>query len=409
MATIRPFSGIRYNEKDISRLICPPYDIISPEEKERLKNSSPFNMVRLELPDPSGNRDKYREAGRLLREWLSGGIFSSDEKPAFYFYEQSFKDSGKRKVRRGFFAALKLENPHGGAVKPHERTLAKPKADRLKLLRAVQANLSPIFGLFNDPGKKVMKMAAKISSSKPGMTAKDREGVTHRLWKVDDDLSVQSISKALLPRKIFIADGHHRYETAWNYFQELKKKGKKIPAGAASAHVLAFLCPMEDPGLSLWPTHRVVELPRDVEERIEKYFDVLPAAVFAKRSGVSPQPFLLFHNGIKRTLAVKSRKILDKAMPGKVKAYRELGVSILHSLLIPDVPPERITYVKSEAEAYKLAQERKVSAIIVPATPVRAVKEIALANQTMPQKSTYFYPKLASGVVIHSLADGKNG
>jgi uncharacterized protein (DUF1015 family) len=330
-------------------------------------------------------------------------VLATDAAPAYYFYEQQFNDRGKKKTRRGFFAALKVENPHGGEIKPHERTLAKPKEDRLKLLRTVKANLSPIFGLFNDSGKTVVNLSRKIALRQPDETAKDREGTLHRLWKIDDAATVKAVTKALADRQVFIADGHHRYETAWNYLQERRKKDKKYSPDAEYNYVLCFLCPMEDPGLSVWPTHRVVEAPADLEERIAEYFDVLPESAFKKLAGKLPQPLLLSSNGTRRTLVVKNRSILKKAMPDKCAAYQDLGVSILHSLLLAGVPADQITYVKDEQEAYRLAKERRCLAAIVPATPVDAVKKIASAAQTMPQKSTYFFPKVGSGMVVHSL------
>jgi Uncharacterized conserved protein len=401
MATIKSFHGIRYNARELTKLICPPYDIISQKEKAALKKRSNHNMVRLELPDASGARNKYLESGRLFREWLDKGVLAKEAAPALYFYEQRFTDHGRKMVRRGFFAALKLENPHGGAVKPHERTLAKPKEDRLKLLRAVRANLSPIFGLFHDKGLGTLKYAKKLSATRPAAEAKDDEGTLHRLWVVSGEKDISRIAKSLASEKIFIADGHHRYETAWNYLQERKKKGGKFSPTAGYNYVMAFLCPMEDPGLSIWPTHRVVEAPADLEEKIEKYFKVLPAGAFAKLSKHAPQPLLVYAGGTSRTLIVKDVKTLASSMPDKCKAYRDLGVSILHSLLFAGVPPENITYVKDEREAKKLADSSKRIAVMVPATPVEAVRRIALANQTMPQKSTYFYPKVASGIVIH--------
>jgi len=403
MALIQPFRGTRYGKNNLSMLLCPPYDIISPEQKQSLKKKSPDNMVRLELPDPEGNRNKYRQASRLLKQWHAAGVLVTDGRPAFYFYEQSFKDGGKQKVRRGFFAALRLEDPQKGDVKPHERTLAKPKADRLKLLRAVRANLSPIFGLFSDRNHSLLSLTVQVARMKPLAIATDSDNVRHRLWRIDDPAYFGKITATVAPQNVFIADGHHRYETAWNYLQERKRTDRHYTKDAEYNYVLAFLCPMEDPGLSIWPTHRVVEPPKDLEERIGKYFNVFPAGQFARRARRSPQPLLLTCAGKSRTLVIKSNALLKKAMPGKCKAYRELGVSMLHALLLPDVPPEKITYVKSAEETVRLARQRGCLAVIVPATPVAAVKEIALAGQTMPQKSTYFYPKIASGIVIHSV------
>ncbi len=403
MATVKPFNGVRYTESNLSPLICPPYDIIPPEKKEFLMKQSSDNMVRLELPDALGGKNKYQQARSIMSSWLREGVLFKDDEPGFYFYEQGFLDHGERKVRRGFFAALKLENPQKGDVKPHEKTLAKPKEDRLKLLRSVKTNVSPIFGLFHDKKKQIVNLSKRVAALEPLAGAKDREGVSHKLWKVSDSTSVGMITKALALQQIFIADGHHRYETAWNYSQERRKKDKKYSPKAEYNYVMIFLCPMSDPGLSIWPTHRVVEAPVNLDQRIAEYFDVLPADRFEKLESKSPQPLLLSYKGKRCTLVVKNKNILPKMMPEKCKAYRDLGVSILHSLLLQDVPADKITYVKDREEAYKLAKQRGHCAVIVPPTPIEAVQEIALAGQTMPQKSTYFYPKVATGLVLHSL------
>src|SRR3989339_442650 len=254
MAKIKPFHGIRYKDGDISKFICPPYDIISAPEKERLKKSSAANLVRIELPDAAGGCNKYQSAARLFNDWRAKNVLLEDKTPALYFYEQTFADKGRKMTRRGFFAALGLENPHKGNIKPHEKTLAKPKEDRLKLIRAVRANISPIFGLFNDPKKRIVTLAKDISRAKPLSSAKDKDGVTHRFWKLEDRETIACIQNMLDNQNIFIADGHHRYETAWNYSQERKKKDKKFSKDAGYNFVLVFLCPMEDPGLSIWPT-----------------------------------------------------------------------------------------------------------------------------------------------------------
>jgi uncharacterized protein (DUF1015 family) len=403
MAIIKPFHGIRYQKKNISSVVCPPYDIISPEEKERLKKRSEHNIVKIELPDAAGTRNKYQQAQKLFSAWQAEQILRSDADPCFYFYEQTFSDRGVTKTRRGFFAALMLEDSRKGDVKPHEKTLAKPKEDRLKLFKAVKANISPIFGVFDDKKGSVALCAKALAKTEPNEEARDDEGTKHRLWRICDPADIKHLEQALASKSVFIADGHHRYETGWNYLQEMKKKDKKYSTASAYNYIMIYLCPINDKGLSIWPTHRVVEAPHDLEQRITEYFNVLPQDQFSRRSSSSPQPLLVSFNGKKRTLVVKNKSILAKHMPDKCAAYRELGVSILHSLLLPEVPADKITYVKDEKKAYQLAAERGQCAVIVPATPVEAVKKIALAGQTMPQKSTYFYPKVATGMVFHSL------
>lgn len=407
MAEIKAFDAVRYSKENITNYICPPYDVIGPEEKERLQKLSPYNIVNIELSDSKGKKNKYVNAADLFKEWQKEGILKRDGKPAYYFYEQVFEDHGIKMTRRGFFAALKLENPHSGkgAVKPHEKTLAKPKADRLKLLKAVKANISPIFGLFDDGKKNVVDLCKKIARRHPDATARDKESTFHRLWVVKDEEIIEDLEKYLSGKKIFIADGHHRYETAWNYSQERKVKDKKYSSSKPYNYVLIYLCPMEDSGISIWPTHRVIDEPKNFEENIEKYFDVRPSGDFAKLSKKEKdiQPILVFKNGKYRTLIVKKEAILKKAMPDKGKAYRNLAVSALHNVLMPQIEAHEFTYVKDDKEAVVLAKKTGKIAIIVPSTPIESLQAISLSNEMMPQKSTYFYPKLASGIVIRTV------
>jgi uncharacterized protein (DUF1015 family) len=402
MAEIKPFQALRYSKEDITDFICPPYDVISDAEKERLKKLSPYNMIYVELSDPKGKRNKYKNAADIFHCWLSDAALARDAKPAYYFYEQLFEDHGMKMTRRGFFAALKLENPHSskGAVKPHEKTLAKPKADRLSLLKAVKANVSPIFGLYDDDKKITVEICRKIAKRKPSATAKDKDGVFHKLWVVEDEETLKIMTKFLSGKKMFIADGHHRYETAWNYSQIRKEKDKKYSSDKDYNYVLTYLCPMEDPGISIWPTHRVIAEPDCLEENIEKYFDVRPSQDFAKLSKKEIQPIMVFKDGKFRTLTVKKESVLKKAMPDKCKEYRNLAVSALHNVLIPNVDAAEYVYVKDDKEAVVMAKKTGKIALIVPATPIKSLKAISLNNEMMPQKSTYFYPKLASGIVI---------
>jgi Uncharacterized conserved protein len=405
MAEIKAFEAVRYSKENITNYICPPYDVISSEEKTRLQNMSDYNMVNIELSDSKGKKNKYKNAADIFKEWQKEGVLKRDAKPAYYFYEQVFDDHGIKMTRRGFFAALKLENAHSGkgAIKPHEKTLAKPKADRLKLLKAVKSNLSPIFGLFDDGKKNIVELCRKIAKRYPAATARDKEGTFHKLWVVSDEEILNDIEKYIANKKIFIADGHHRYETAWNYSQERKEKDSKYSSLKPYNYILAYLCPMEDPGISIWPTHRVIAEPKNLEETIEKYFDVHPSKDFQKLAKKEIQPMLLFKDGKYRTLTIKKEVFLKKAMPDKGKAYRNLAVSALHYILMPEVDSSEFSYVKDDKEAVILAKKTGKIAIIVPATPVESLQTISLNNEMMPQKSTYFYPKLASGIVIRTV------
>jgi uncharacterized protein (DUF1015 family) len=406
MAEIKAFQAIRYSKEDITNFICPPYDVISPEDKEKLKKLSPFNIVNIELSDPTYGKDEYQNAADLFEAWQNKGILVCDKKPALYFYEQVFEDHGIKMTRRGFFAALKLDDPHSkkSSIKPHEKTLAKPKNDRLKLLKATKANISPIFCLFEDEDLVVTEICKKICSRRmPSATAKDKEGTFHKLWIVDDENTIKTTEEYLSSRKMFIADGHHRYETAWDYKQERKEKDENYSSGKDYNYVLTYFCSMEDSGVSIWPTHRVIEEPSDLESNIEKYFNVYSAKDFQKLSKKEIQPMMVFKDGRSRVLTVKKESFLKKVMPNNSKAYRNLAVSALHNILIPNIDASEFTYLKNDKEAVLLAQKTRKIAIILPATPVKSLKAISLNNEMMPQKSTYFYPKVASGIVIKAV------
>jgi uncharacterized protein (DUF1015 family) len=405
MAEIKSFRAIRYSKEIITNFICPPYDVINSEEKINLQKLSRTNIVNIELPDSRDNKNKYQNAAELFQLWQDDGILKRDEIPALYFYEQIFEDHGIKMTRRGFFASLKLEDPYSdrASIKPNEKTLVKPKADRLSLLKSTKANISPIFGLFDDEDYTAVDTCKKIVRRAPSATAKDKEGTFHKLWVVTDESISKTLEKYLANKKIFIADGHHRYETAWSYLQEKKEKDKTYSADKNYNYVLAYLCPIEDPGISIWPMHRVIEEPKALESNIEKYFDVHLAKDFQRFSKKEIQPLMIFKNSKFRVLTIKKDAILKKSMPDKGKAYRNLAVSSLHHILIPNIDASEFTYVKDDKEAVLLARKTGKIAIIVPATPIESIKTISLNNEVMPQKSTYFYPKLATGIVIASI------
>ncbi|GMO65607.1 MAG: DUF1015 domain-containing protein [Endomicrobiia bacterium] len=406
MAQIKAFQAIRFSENDITNFICPPYDVISSDEKERLKKLSPFNIVNVELSDSLGKKNKYENAADLFKLWQDEGVLVYDEKPALYFYEQVFDDHGIKMTRVGFFAALKLDDPHSdkSSIKPHEKTLIKPKGDRLELLKATKANISPIFCLFEDEDFIIKDICKKVCRKIPSATAKDKDGTFHKLWIVNDEYVIETIEQYLLSKKMFIADGHHRYETAWDYSQEIKEKDEDYSLQKDYNYVLTYFCPMEDQGISIWPTHRVIEEPVELESNIAKYFDVYSAKDFQKLSKKEIQPIMVFKNGKYRVLTIKKDSLLKKIMPNSSKAYRNLAVSILHSVLIPNSDASEFIYVKNDKEAVLLAQKTGKIAIIVPPTPVESLKAISLNNEMMPQKSTYFYPKIASGVVMRIIS-----
>jgi uncharacterized protein (DUF1015 family) len=405
MAEIKAFQAIRYSRKFITNFICPPCDVIDSKEKERLRGLSPFNIANIELSGSEDRNNKYKNVASLFNAWQNEGVLVRDKEPSLYFYEQIFEVCGIEMTRKGFFAALRLDDPHSrkSSVKPHEKTLAKSRADSLKLLKATKANISPVFCLFEDEKLVVTNICRKIAKKVPSVTAGDKEGTFHKLWIVSDKSIIKTVEEYLLDKKIFIADGHHRYETAWDYNQGIKEKDENYSSAKEYNYVLVYLCPMEDPGISVYPVHRVVKASADFESKIEKYFDVYPLKDFHRLSKKEIQPMMIFKDGRYRILTIKKEAFLKKAMPGKSKAYRNLAVSILHYVLMPEINASEFTYVENNKEAILLAQKTGKLAVIVPATPVKSLKVVSLNNEMLPQKSTSFYPKLVSGIVMASL------
>ena len=280
MAEIIPFKGILYNVSRVSMedVIAPPYDVITPEYREALYMQSPYNIVRIDFgkeePEDNDADNKYTRARGYLEEWIEGGIFVRSEKPSFYVYEMAYSINGVKKRLLGFLGLLKLEELGKGSVYPHECTHSKPKQDRLRLMRACRANTSPIFSLYKSSERGIATVLAKISLTKPCIEVADIAGDVHRLWKIEDTDEIEVIRQELQGKAVFIADGHHRYETAFEYYKEMS--AKETPTSERPFdHVLMFLANMHDEGLTILPTHRLLrEVPDDMSEIFSEFFDI---------------------------------------------------------------------------------------------------------------------------------------
>ena len=388
MPEIYPFKAYRYsNSKSLNRVICPPYDVISPAQAASYRKCAE-NAIRVELPE-GDERQKYENARKIWEDWKSRGVVAQDSEPSFYVYEQVFKVKGKKYSRRGFFCELTVEEPGKGTVLRHELTLAGPKADRLNLIRTARINTSPIFGLLADPKKSIRKMISKAIRQKPLEAVKDSDGVTHRLWSCSSPADIAAVQKAAQANPVLIADGHHRYETSWNYF--LERRGAEGDNGPAS-HTLFFICPLEDPGLVVFPTHRVLKH-KTLDEIFEKVlarkdiFEIRPE----KNPTVPHAPFFTATDG-KKAFSVRLRA-RDKAPV----------LEHLHARLLPELQKEDFTYTHDAKEALALARKTGMAAILVPPVPVQEMNAIVRAGKLMPQKSTYFYPKVITGLLFRSL------
>lgn len=432
MAQIIPFRALRYNPRqvpDLARVVTPPYDVIAPQAQEAYHARHPQNVVRLvlarETPPDADGRDRYDRAARAYREWQAGGILVRDPAAALYLYEQTFAlGAGPRLCRRGVLAGVRLEEYEAGVVLPHERTFAHHRDDRLRLMRACPANLEAILAFYAGPADPVGRLWERHASPPPTATCTDEAGTVHRLWAVTDGEGVAGFQGLLAGQPVFIADGHHRYETALAFRNERRGAGE---GGGASDYVLAHLVHAEDPGLVVLPTHRILragpvqaggalrrrlaarfdltELPRDPRESPGELGGPLGAL---ERAAADRPAFLLAAEGALLLLALRE----DPAAPGPSEAADRLHVAILHRLLIEEIlglatgpgTDDRIGYTRDPVEALEAARTGAAwGALLLTAPRVAEVQAVALAGGRMPQKSTYFFPKVLSGLVIRPL------
>jgi uncharacterized protein (DUF1015 family) len=416
VAEVLPFRGVRYRlpAAELGAVIAPPYDVVSPEQQAELYDRHPLNIIRVELArEQEGHGDRYALAAATLRQWLAQGVLARDDASAFYAYRQTFALGERMVTRTGFFAAVELHPFSAGVVLPHEGTLAAAKADRLMLMRACEADVSPVFGMFSDPDGGVREMLAR----QRGEQWRSPDGQQHELVPIVDRAAIEIVRRALSDRPIFIADGHHRYETALALRDELRSRYPDAQPDAAFNYVLMLLVPVEDEGLVILPTHRVLKdvAPRDWEElhpRLRSCFDLAsdrlgnddPAAegerIIARlREGDGPGRFAAYRGG--QEIEFLSLR------PGMAAEDEQHDVSILHNRIITPLVGEggadlgHIKYVSDQATALRMVQAGDYSlALLLRPTTVQQVQEAALAGQRLPGKSTYFYPKVPTGLVI---------
>ena len=390
MTEFIPFRGFRYDTSvagQLSDLVCPPYDVIDDSERERLYARSPNNFVRIEFPkDGPGNR--YARAAKDLADWIAGQRLRREERASFYLHEHEFEIAGRRLVRRGIFGALRLYPQSVGVVRPHELTFPKAKADRLELLRATRANTSPVFGMFADDHG-LTRSLGEAARTPAGEATIGTE--RHRIERIDDATTVGRITASLRNERVYIADGHHRYETALNYLGEREGVGATAP----ERYTLAFLCALDDPGLRIFATHRVVHgADEALESAIARSFEV---SEIDRGALGDIQPGIVVAQG-GRFRALTPRPSIDlSALPD---AWRTLPVALAEEFLMK---PAR----EAGAEiTYEHDTERAIgagTAILLRAVDPLTLQRVADAGEKMPQKTTYFYPKVPAGLVVRTL------
>jgi uncharacterized protein (DUF1015 family) len=418
VAEVSPIQAVHYDLGKVGALadvVAPPYDVIDDQQRAELAARSPYNAVELDLPrDPDGG-DPYNHAARLLEQWTGEGVLTRDSGPAIWALEQDYSGpDGSRVTRRGFLARVKLA-PYGEGVRPHERTQPGPKEDRLRLTRATRHNLSPIFALH--PGDAWRHLEPALDGP-PWGEVTDCDGITHRVWRTENPAVHEAIAQELAPGELLIADGHHRYETSLAYQDETGN-------GGPADYVLMALVSLEDPGLTVFPTHRLISgLGGDPAKQealgsgLRGLFEVeeVPADELdpAGTDGVGVFGYVDSHFERAYRLRLASNPALDQALAGHSEAYRTLDAAILEELVLKgilgmstdDIAAKRgIGYTPSIDEALRKVETGDYqAAFLLRPTPVDQVREVAAAGETMPPKSTYFFPKLLTGLVFNPLA-----
>lgn len=410
MADVVPFHGLRFDEAKagpLSDLISPPYDVISDADRETLYARSPYNVVRLEEgkeePGDSAADNKYTRAKAALDDWIGKGVLKVDTSPAFYLYDHYFLSGGQRIRRRGFLGALRLYQEGRGIVRPHERTFPKAKTDRLKLLRATRTNTSAVFGMYADEkGEVATALEAWMVRGPARLVADARAGdERHLLWALDDRPVAEKLTAALKDQRVYMADGHHRYETGLAYLKEEIEAGK-IDFDEDSTHfILAYLCALDDPGLKIFATHRVVrEANAAIDEIVPRNFD--PAPIDRGALEDTQPGIVLVRDGTFTELTPKPSLDLS-AMP---ESWRTLPVAQAEELLLE---PARklgadVAYEHDTERAIAAARDG-ATAILLRPVDAATLKKVADSWERLPQKTTYFYPKVPAGLVLRPLGD----
>ncbi len=421
MADVQPLNALHYALDRVGGLppvVAPPYDVIDAELRADLASRSPYNVVEIDLPQADGDLDPYAHAATLFNEWQADEILVRDPEPAFWALAQDYTGpDGTAYTRKGLFARVRVEDYGPGRIRPHERTHPGPKEDRLRLTRATRANLSPIFSLYDDPEGAAWAALSPHTETVPWGEVTDDDGTQHRLWRVHDAGALEAVAATLADTELLIADGHHRYETARVYADEVGGEGDH-------RYVLMCLVALQDPGLTVFPTHRLLTaLPDDKRQALREAItrdwemaevaaeDLEPAAAADGRIRIG---YLDAHHRRPLMLTLKDPAIAEAALPGMPEPYRRLDTAVLEALLLKaalGMTEDDISHLHGldYARDFEQARERvehgdAEAAFFMSPTPVEHVRDVAAAGVNMPPKSTYFFPKVLTGKLFNPLA-----
>jgi uncharacterized protein (DUF1015 family) len=418
MTDVQPLRALHYDPAvagALADVVAPPYDVIDASRRAELIARSPFNVVGVDLPE--GEPDRYAAARELFESWQREGALVRDSEPAVWAHTQDYTGpDGQRRTRRGFFCRVRIEGYGPGRVRPHERTHPGPKEDRLRLTRATRANISPIFSLFSDPANAAWRALEPFTAGAPWADIEDAEGTVHRLWRVADPQAIAAVQAATRDAELLIADGHHRYETMQAYADEIGGEGEH-------RYILMCLVALEDPGLTVFPTHRLVnglddERRAALAQAIERDFDVAEVSLedVAPRPGTGPLElgYVTSRDARAYRLKLKDQAIADAALKGHSDAYRHLDTGVLETLLLKDalgLSDDDIShfnglfYARDTANALAVVRAGEYdAAFLMRPTPIEQVRDVAAEGENMPPKSTYFFPKLLTGLLFNPLS-----
>ena len=417
MAEVRPLRALHYNLGAVASLgavVAPPYDVIDAGMRRELLAHSPFNVVEIDLPEAPGGGDRYEHAAETLEAWTLEGVLAADREPAIWALTQEYAaPDGAIRTRHGLLARVRIEEYGPGRIRPHERTQPGPKEDRLRLTEATRHNLSPIFSLY--PGDAWRHVEPALAGD-PWGEATDADGTVNRVWRIADPEVHEAVAGALAGAELLIADGHHRYETARTYADAIGGEGPH-------RYTLMCLVSLEDPGLTVFPTHRLLTgLDAAKQEALagglRELFEIdevpLDAVDPASAEGIGVFGYADPHLGRGFRLRLRDTAALDDALGGRPESYRRLDAVILEALVLQrllgmteeDIAAKRgITYAKSAAEARSAIESADADcAFLLRPTPVEAVRDVAASGETMPPKSTYFFPKVPTGIAFNPLS-----
>lgn len=427
MTEIKPFKAVIFNQekiKDLYKAVCPPYDIISQDAQEYYHNLSPYNFIHILLGRDTFAQDKYLRAENYFKDWSGNKVFIQDQNPAIYFYSQQYSLKGEKKTRLGFISLLHLGDKDQSAF-AHEQTQLAPKEDRLKLLRQLKANLSPIFVIFRDNKRIIQRLwQHNIQEREPFIDIVDSEKVSHKLWRLQEPGIISGIQASMASEDIFIADGHHRFEVACAYRDEIKQKLAGNTNGKEDFYYIMTYFTNTDPrGLSILPIHRLLKLDfaidlKKVIESLSEYFDIEEIKekgrffFLMEKGGRSEHVLGMYKDKRYWLLRLKNVRILEKMIPGKNKEYRSLDVSILNHIVFEKVlgcslkREEGLSFSPDAEELIRQADGGPAYLIFfLNPTKTEQIVSLAINGERMPAKSTYFYPKLLSGLVINKHAE----